>query len=707
MKILGVNVLSKLNTASNAVLTETKNSSSKKIDSKIVYNSLNRFNKDLADWKVAVEEFEDESHSNREDLNEIHENIVIDAHLTALIEQRKNKTLSKDFKVVNEAGEEDEEATRLIEKPWLRDVISLALDSIFYGHSLIQFGDRIGVNFESITVVNRGYVDPYKKVVRPYPSALDGTSYIEPPYSGWVLEAGKFNDFGLLTKCAPLVINKKASMGCWAEYAELFGSPMRIGKTNVRDKALLENMYTMLANMGSAAFGVFNTDDTIELIENSKTDAFNVFDKMIERSNSELSKLILGSTMTTDNGSSRSQADVHERTSEAFFMSDAAFIDFWVNDKLFPFLINNHGFALDGLKFKFDDKETSTLSERFDRDIKLLQYYDIEDQFIEKTYGTPVTKKITPLPLGGAGTGKQVTKAENLAAIIDLYSNIQPCNNIECTIHGVENAKNPEILTPSEREALFEGVFFGVINPYNLPENLYFNTAEYLHGAILKTFGKTEETVLELIGEDLLLYEALRDNAFIFSAAKTFNEVLIMSDSIITSEGTILSFADFKKKAGEVFDTFNVNYLRAEYEQALSGSQMAVKWNELQANKDAFPNLQYITQGDLRVGEDHKPLDGIIQPIDSKFWARYYPPNRFGCRCNVLNLTDNTDGIETDLTKITLPKIPKDFQFNVGKDKVLYSPEHPYFIIDAQFKGIARENFNLPLPPKIEQNGNV
>jgi len=60
----------------------------------------------------------------------------------------------------------------------------------------------------------------------------------------------------------------------------------------------------MLDQMGSNAFAVLDLEDTIEYIKDGQQDAYGVYDKLIERVNSEISKLILGSTMVMDDGSS-------------------------------------------------------------------------------------------------------------------------------------------------------------------------------------------------------------------------------------------------------------------------------------------------------------------------------------------------------------------------------------------------------------------
>jgi hypothetical protein len=51
-----------------------------------------------------------------------------------------------------------------------------------------------------------------------------------------------------------------------------------------------------------------------------------LFENYVKYFDEQMAKLVLGSTMTMDDGSSRSQAEVHERSTEALFDSDAMMV---------------------------------------------------------------------------------------------------------------------------------------------------------------------------------------------------------------------------------------------------------------------------------------------------------------------------------------------------------------------------------------------
>lgn len=64
-------------------------------------------------------------------------------------------------------------------------------------------------------------------------------------------------------------------------------------------------------------------------------------------------------------------------------------------------------------------------------------------------------------------------------------------------------------------------------------------------------------------------------------------------------------------------------------------AHMAGRWEQLQANKDRRPFLQYRTAGDARVRPLHRQWNGLVFPIDDAFWQAHYPPNGWNCRCTV------------------------------------------------------------------------
>ena len=80
----------------------------------------------------------------------------------------------------------------------------------------------------------------------------------------------------------------------------------------------------------------------------------------------------------------------------------------------------------------------------------------------------------------------------------------------------------------------------------------------------------------------------------------------------------------------------------------------AAEWKLMQAAKGLMPWLRYRTAGDERVRSSHAVLDDIVLPVDHPFWQVYFPPNDWGCRCRVVQLSDR------DLIRLGLQVTPDD-----------------------------------------------
>ena len=356
---------------------------------------LYRVTTDLNKFRSAVDTAENIYTPNRFWLLQLYQQTILDAHVSACIQQRKNLILSSEFNVYNKDESENEEKSKILKSKWFLDFIGYALDSIYYGHSLIQFDDIINRNgmdeFKEVELVPRQYVRPETHVVTEATSTYEGVDYLELPYVNWCIGVGEKRDLGLLLKITPLVIWKKNAIGAWAEYIEKFGSPMRIGKTDSNDLESVNNMQNMLENMGTSSWGLFKTDDLIELVESSNSDAYNVFDKMIDRCNSEISKLILGQTMTTDDGASRSQAEVHERVLDNVGFSDKQFLYNVNNNQLIP-MLNALGFGFEGLYIDIENETEFSLMEKSAFDLALINTgkFTFTPEYIKNNYGSDV-----------------------------------------------------------------------------------------------------------------------------------------------------------------------------------------------------------------------------------------------------------------------------------------------------------------------------
>lgn len=361
---------------------------------------------DMQDWRGAWQLAINVDSPNRQRLYDIYRDALVDLHLSGCIEQRKGFVLSRSFKLVDAGGNENEEAMHYFEQDWFKQLLKLSLDAVNWGHSLIELGDITTdgdgcICYDGVKLLPRKHVIPeYGRVITDLGQDwTTGLEYRKPPFTDWLIEAGQPEDLGLLLKAATQTIPKKNMFAFWDTFGEIFGMPMRIARTTSRDEKEQDRLLKMLNNSGSKLSMVANMDTEIEFVESGKSDAYNVYDKRIDRANSEISKLIIGQTMTIEDGSSLSQSQTHLEVFENLVKSDRDMLRDIVNNQLIPRMAK-HGFPVKGLRFKWDDAVDYTPEQQVAYEKMISDRYEVAPEYFAEKYSMPVgeRKQASPPP---------------------------------------------------------------------------------------------------------------------------------------------------------------------------------------------------------------------------------------------------------------------------------------------------------------------
>lgn len=188
----------------------------------------------------------------------------------------------------------------------------------------------------------------------------------------------------------------------------------------------------------------------------------------------------------------------------------------------------------------------------------------------------------------------------------------------------------------------------------------------------------------------------LERSTFIFSGFKTHAELVEVS-RLLSKDGVKTPFDTFARQVKAIDRDYNVNYLRAEYNFAVHSSRSAALWERFSKDADRY-YLQYRTAGDERVREDHRPLHDITLPFDDPFWAEYFPPNGWNCRCTAVRVrrskyepSDHDKAMAAgERATTSLDKHGNNraaiFRFNPGAQETLFPPRHPYFKVSQADK---------------------
>lgn len=359
--------------------------------------------KDIADWRAAWQRAIDVENPNRNMLYNIYTDVSVDLHLTGCIGQRKGFVTRKSFKLMTADGKFDEAATALLEAEWFDDFVDEVLDTRFWGPGVLEFGPVVGTSdkkaFEYVRLIPRRHVRPEAGVfVKDQNDTADhGISYREGDFADWCIEVGRPGDLGLLLQCCPSALSKKNMLAFWDGFGEIFGMPIRIARTTSTDEKERSKLDTMLSKMGAAFYGVFPEGTEIEIKESTRGDAYNVYDKRIDRANSEMSKGTLNQTMTIDSGSSLSQSEVHLEVFDNVVEQDRKMLRNVVNNRLLPFMAR-HGFPVEGRTFEWDNTVEYTPEQTRQVEQMLIQGgYEINPDYFREKYNIDITGKREPL----------------------------------------------------------------------------------------------------------------------------------------------------------------------------------------------------------------------------------------------------------------------------------------------------------------------
>ena len=262
-----------------------------------------RIKHDVGMWREAVTESELAFFPQRVKMQRMFQDTGLNEHVSACVRERKRLTLLRKFKLCDEKGKEDEALTKLFTKQWFRNFQNHSLNAIFYGYSLITLGDVVNDTFPALDVIRRHNISPDRLNVTSYIYSLSGENFTEKPYVDWHIwvptptELGVGScGYGLFYEIAKTEILLRNNTGYNADYQEVFGQPIRVGKTTKTDETERKALEKALDRMGSQAFILLDDgQDTIELIESKNTGtAYMSYADFEHRQEQKISKVILG-----------------------------------------------------------------------------------------------------------------------------------------------------------------------------------------------------------------------------------------------------------------------------------------------------------------------------------------------------------------------------------------------------------------------------
>ena len=356
----------------------------------IVPKAMARTRADVLTWKSALAMAENIDNPKLYPYYNLVKDMLLDAHTTSQIKNRKLKTLSANFSIKKANGETHTELTSQLQKSvWFGDIIGHILDSEYFGYTLIEF-NRGDDNSVEVALIPRQNVIPQKGIVLKDYTDDRGLDYMNASeYGTWLLDFGKSGDLGLINQAIPHILFSRFAQSCWSELCETYGIPPRVMKTNTRDRQAIARAEKMMTDMGAAAWFIIDETEQFEWATNGVPATGEVYDGLINRCENSISLLISGAIIGQDTkygsrGKEMSSQDILQDLVDA----DQTMVEQYMNDKVLPALYAIGVLPEEGLSLVYDQVED--LGELWTRTKEILPYKEVSDEWLKEKFGIEV-----------------------------------------------------------------------------------------------------------------------------------------------------------------------------------------------------------------------------------------------------------------------------------------------------------------------------
>ncbi|WP_052594135.1 DUF935 family protein [Aureispira sp. CCB-QB1] len=592
----------------------------RKISEQIIIEPTLRINPDIRNWRYALRNAEDEENPDRSVLYDIYEETTLDGLITSVTERIVLKcTNSKIIFKVGGQTDKEHPISKVIKTPVFLDIIRWIIESKWYGYSLIELDFEKGV-IKKAELIARKNVIPEKGIVVKQVGDQEGFAYNDPPYVNYVLSVGKKKDLGLLNNATPYAIFKRFGISSWGEFIERFGLPIEEYQYDPQVTGAKEEVERQAKERGSGAKIIMPNGTSTKIHKGADGAGSTVFKDYKAANDEELLLIFLLQTMTTKDGSSRSQAEVHEVGENELIAGYKLFIEMVLNFQLKP-ILEKHGFDVANGEFEYEKTEKISKLDLIKIFQGLANFGDIPLETLEKHFGV----KLTPKEKESIQEKKKEEDNQEQEEETKQRAKKKSRYNLACScLLKDELSIETFRLTKKEENSLLERIYKAKGKASFDPT--YFNLLatsliEELNG------GWNESKGIDYNSPDHLTKTLLELNLYRFSATKDID--LIRQANKLLSDAK--SFNEFEQQVAPLFEQYNKHHLKTEFNLAYSTAQNTSNYlRNLEVIED-FPYWEYQTVGDDRVRPAHAALDGMVFKAGES--GVFTPPNGFGCRC--------------------------------------------------------------------------
>ena len=521
--------------------------------------------------------------------------------------------------------------------------------------------DRIAVRNRRRFVFDSGFRPRLLTSKEPMGEAL-------PSHKFWVFDVGADNDDepygrGLGHKLFWPVKFKREGIKFWLTLLDKFGTPTPLGRYPRHAAEQRDKTIEMLTSFISGSVMAVPDDIEVSLLEATRggTVDYGAFMALMDRA---ITTIVLSQTMTTDDGSSRSQAEVHLDVRDEIVEADAFLIDDSFSRQVGTWLT----------RWNFPGAATPTVRRimetparqrrRAERDHLIAQMgWRPSARYVEENYGVeveaaPAPPAPAPLELDEDDDGMALeVLAENArrwlgpkldewhAPLREGLDGFASLTDYAAWLDGgASDAVDVGPFARSLGDALAAAVLAGMVDVEAEAKAL--ELAESEAGGRLPFREQIEHFQAKLAvptssWADIWLEE--HDKAFVVAGAARADllEALRKAVEAAIIDGETL--ASFRARFDAIVAELGWEHrgsrdwrTRVIYETNLATSYAAGRWRQMQASTALRPYWRYRhSHASVEPREQHLAWDGLVLRHDDPFWNTNFPPNGFGCKCFV------------------------------------------------------------------------
>lgn len=634
---------------------------------------------------------------------EILEELTADGHLLSVMQQRRIGTLKKEFRfepgsgpdgeVSSQAEQLAQDFNRDFSELKSRDLVSAILNAPYYGMTPVELtfapGDgRLRLARAAAKPVRWfGFDDENEPRFRSLANPEEGE---ELPWGKFVF-ARHFpeydNPYGirLLSRCFWPITFKKGGLKFWVTFMEKYGMPFLIGhyaKGTSPDEQ--QDMLTKLVAMVRNAVAVVPDGDKVEMLGGGSTtgSGYMVFDRMKSAMDAEVSKVIIGQTLTSEAGDkgSYSLGKVHGDVLADLQDGDQTMCKNTL-DEIARIFARVNAADVDPPVCKFFEEEDPQ-KDFADRD-KVLEesgrlrlkkaYYIRRYGFKEDDFDLVESVTATATPEQAAGNfseqagpfeysaSAQQDAAEQAQQELDAQADELTRQGVD--IYGKWKSVVRQWLSGEEelRHALMTvTTLFEQLKTDDLQASLLTGllTGERLGRESVPSTADHAETVW---GAGKLFTAALdffKAKSFSVAGVARADLIAAIKDELTRAMAEGVSSKDFRLALDDLFarnglDPLASHHIDTIYRTNMQTAFQAGRYQQLSKPHilKARPYWKYVAIRDGVTRPAHREMHGKIFHHTNPIWRVWYPPNGFNCRCQVVSLSQrevDRDGLYVD-----------------------------------------------------------